>query len=231
MKQQAKKTTREKPSRDHYQEVTDKIIAALEAGTRHWQRPWDPEKASGPAMPFNAAIGHRYRGINTLLLGMSPFAFMSGDPRWCSYKQAAEKGWQVRKGEKATTVFFFKQLVLEDPKAPVEAEDSTRRIPMLLSFSVFHATQIDGIPAFAPPETPKALWQRLEDADLILKNSKAVIRTGGDRAFYSPVTDHIQLPPDSAFQSAAGHAATAHHELGNVVSVLLGGLAFCAGEA
>ena len=94
MKQQAKKTTREKPSRDHYQEVTDKIIAALEAGTRHWQRPWDPEKASGPAMPFNAAIGHRYRGINTLLLGMSPFAFMSGDPRWCSYKQAAEKGWQ-----------------------------------------------------------------------------------------------------------------------------------------
>ena len=46
--------------RDHYQEVTDRIIAALEAGTPPWRRPWDPDKAGGPAMPRNAATGHRY---------------------------------------------------------------------------------------------------------------------------------------------------------------------------
>jgi antirestriction protein ArdC len=50
--------------RDHYQEVTDRIIAALEAGTPPWRKPWDPDKAGGPAMPRNAATGHRYRGIN-----------------------------------------------------------------------------------------------------------------------------------------------------------------------
>jgi antirestriction protein ArdC len=48
--------------RDHYQEVTDRIIAALEAGTPPWRKPWDPDKAGGPAMPRNAATGHRYRG-------------------------------------------------------------------------------------------------------------------------------------------------------------------------
>ena len=52
--------------RDLYQEVTDKIIAALEAGTPPWRRPWDPDKAGGPAMPRNAATGQRYRGINVL---------------------------------------------------------------------------------------------------------------------------------------------------------------------
>jgi hypothetical protein len=50
--------------RDHYQEVTDRIIAALEAGTPPWRKPWDPDKAGGPAMPRNAVTGHKYRGIN-----------------------------------------------------------------------------------------------------------------------------------------------------------------------
>jgi antirestriction protein ArdC len=49
--------------RDHYQEVTDRIIAALEAGTPPWRRPWDPDKTGGPPMPRNAATGQRYRGI------------------------------------------------------------------------------------------------------------------------------------------------------------------------
>jgi antirestriction protein ArdC len=55
--------------RDHYEEVTDRIIAALEAGTPPWRRPWEPDKAGGPAMPRNAATGQRYRGINVLTLG------------------------------------------------------------------------------------------------------------------------------------------------------------------
>ena len=67
--------------RDHYQEVTDRIIAALEAGTPPWRKPWDPDKAGGPAMPRNATTGQRYRGINVLTLGMSALAVSSGDPR------------------------------------------------------------------------------------------------------------------------------------------------------
>lgn len=39
------------PRRDHYQEVTDRIVAALEAGTPPWRKPWDPDKSGGPAMP------------------------------------------------------------------------------------------------------------------------------------------------------------------------------------
>jgi antirestriction protein ArdC len=36
-----------------------------------------------------------------------------------------------------------------------------------------------------------------------------------DRAFYSPSTDHIQLPPEHAFRGPPEFAATALHELGH----------------
>jgi antirestriction protein ArdC len=203
--------------RDHYQEVTDRIIAALEAGTPPWRKPWDPDKAGGPAMPRNATTGQRYRGINVLTLGMSALAFSSGDPRWATYKQAEDRGWQVRKGERGTTGYFFKKLELRDDKAGGSGadgdEDGVRRIPLLRSFSLFHASQIDGIPDFVPPTIEEAPWRAPEAAEIIRANSGAVVRFGGERAFYSPATDHIQLPPQGAFATATGFCETLIHEM------------------
>jgi antirestriction protein ArdC len=205
--------------RDHYQEVTNKIVAALEAGRKPWQRPWDPAKVGRVSTPVNATTGHRYRGINTLLLGLSPYSFETCDPRWCSYKQAIERGWQVRRGETGTTIFFYKKLEIADlsegraDRPRNDAGPDTKFIPLLRAFTIFHASQIDGIPEFCVPETTTPLLQRLEDADLIMKNSGADIRIGGDRAYYCPSTDHIQLPPDKAFRSPEGLAATALHEM------------------
>src|SRR5277367_4354660 len=201
--------------RDHYQEVTDRIIAALEAGTPPWRRPWDPDKAGGPAMPRNAATGHRYRGINVLTLGMSTLAFASGDPRWATYKQAEERGWQVRKGERGTTGYFFKRLELRDDTKPDDGEDAVRRIPLLRAFTLFHASQIEDIPHYVPPTIAEAPWRAPEAAQIILANSGAVVRFGGEKAFYSPTTDHIQMPPHGAFTTAQGFCGTLVHELGH----------------
>src|SRR5580698_6683131 len=165
--------------RDHYQDVTDRIIAALEAGTPPWRKPWDPDKAGGPAMPRNAATGQRYRGINVLTLGMSALAFSSGDPRWATYKQSEDRGWQVRKGERGTTGFFFKKLELRDDSKPDDSEDTVKRIPLLRAFSLFHASQIDGIPDFVPPTIEEAPWRAPEAAEVVITNSGAVIRYGG----------------------------------------------------
>jgi antirestriction protein ArdC len=198
--------------RDHYQEVTDRIIAALEAGTPPWRRPWDPDKTGGPAMPRNATTGQRYRGINVLMLGMSALAFSSGDPRWATYKQAEDRGWQVRKGERGTPGYFFKRLELRDDTKPDADEDAVRRIPLLRAFSLFHASQIEGIPDYIPPTIEEAPWRAPEAAEIIVANSGAVVRFGGDRAFYSPATDHIQLPPRSAFATTEGFCGTLLHE-------------------
>ncbi|WP_024882395.1 zincin-like metallopeptidase domain-containing protein [Methylosinus sp. LW3] len=199
--------------RDHYREVTDRIVAALEAGTPPWRRPWDPRKSGAPLSPINAVTGRRYHGINVLLLGMSQFSFANGDPRFCSYKQAKDRGWQVRAGEKGTTIYFYKQLQVEDRDAPSDGEEHTRNIPLLRSFTVFNGSQIDGIPAFTPPTIEEAPWRRFDAADIIMRNSGAVIRIGGDRAFYRPATDTIHLPPKNAFRSPEGLASVEIHEL------------------
>src|ERR1700735_2418478 len=94
--------------RDPMQEFADRIVGELEKGVKPWVRPWDASKCSGPQAPRNAATGHRYSGINVLVLGMHPAAFQTADPRFATYLQAKEHGWQVRKGERSTPVFFYK---------------------------------------------------------------------------------------------------------------------------
>ena len=112
--------------------------------------------------PVNVATGHRYRGVNLFVLGMSPIALTKGDPRWCSYRQAATRGWQVRKGEKVTPVYFYKPIEIEDKTADRDRE--TRCIPMLRTFSVFHASQIDGVPALVPPNATKMVPEARQGA-------------------------------------------------------------------
>ena len=123
--------------RDHYQEVTDRIIAALEAGTPPWRKPWDPDKAGGPAMPRNATTGQRYRGINVLTLGMSALAFTAAIRAGPHTSRRRSEGWQVRKGERGTTGLFFKKLELRDDwtDGAEDGEDAVRRIPLLRAFT------------------------------------------------------------------------------------------------
>jgi antirestriction protein ArdC len=158
---------------------------------------------------MNAATGHRYRGVNLFVLGMSPLA-LAGDPRWCSYRQASARGWQVRKGERATPVYFYKPIEIEDRTSD---GGETRRIPILRTFSVFHASQIDGIPELAPAAATKTVPERVEDVEIIVEAIGVPVRIGGGRAFYSPGFDFIQMPPDSAFHSPAARAACILHEL------------------
>ena len=199
--------------RDHYQAITDRIVAALESGTKPWQQPWDDAKAGGPALPVNAATGRPYHGINVLVLAMSAFAFGGGDPRFCSYKQAADRGWQVRRGERGTQIFFFKRMEVEDETGEVK-----KRIPMLRAYTVFNGAQLEGIPPWTAPEIAEEPWRRPDAAALILDKSGARVNIGGSRAFYSPSLDVVCLPPGSSFDSPEAWAVTVLHELGHWTS-------------
>src|SRR5580658_8547959 len=189
------RTMPDSPHRDPVQEFADRIVAELEKGVKPWVRPWDPEKSGGPQAPFNPATGKRYHGINVLILGMDIRAFETADPRWMTFQQAREKQWHVRKGEKATTIFFTKPYEVGDD----DAEDGRKTVRVLKHYAVFHASQVEGIPPYELPSFEDAPWTRPEAADIILRNSGVSLCIGGDRAFYSPATDHIQLPPERAF--------------------------------
>jgi antirestriction protein ArdC len=84
---------------------------------------------------------------------------------------------------------------------------------MLRTFSVFHASQIDGVPALEPTTATKTVPERVKDVELIIEASGVPVRIGGERAFYSPSLDFIQMPPDEAFRGPEERAVVVLHEL------------------
>src|SRR5947209_5008588 len=102
--QPATREQSQKPTRDFRQEVTDSIIQMLEKGIAPWQKPWD---SSGLTMPFNPTSERAYRGGNAIHLMAAALRAGYDDPRWMTYKQAADQGWQVRRGEKGTQIEFW----------------------------------------------------------------------------------------------------------------------------
>ena len=199
--------------KDIYQSVTNQIITALEAGTPPWVCPW--QAGSGDLAPANLSSGRPYRGINVLLLNLRAMRSGYSANRWMTFQQARGLGASVRKGEEGTPVVFFKMLEC-DGVVPRAANDQPDRkvIPLLRTFTVFNAAQIDSLPdALLPAPAAASDWTACEVAELILAASKAQITHGGNRAFYSPSQDLIQLPDRGAFDSAEGYYRVALHEL------------------
>jgi len=205
--------------RDFRQEVTDRIIGMLEKGVAPWQKPWNPGEAS-VGMPKNPTTDRNYRGGNALHLMASALQRGYNDPRWMTYKQASDQGWQVRRGEKGTQIEFWEVKPAErqahgdgasgnDDRNGRDGRDS-RLVHRV--YTVFNAKQIDGIPEYQPKRpTP---FEVVNSAEKILDNSGAKINHDqGDKAFYNRASDSIHLPPKEAFKDAAGYYGTALHEL------------------
>lgn len=200
----------------YHQEVSERIIAQLEQGNAPWQRPWDSTK--GGSMPFNASTGKPYKGINALNLICTPYT----DPRWLTYKQAQALGAQVNKGEKSTTIQYWKfpqGSATADPTKPI-ADNPKKLKPehdraQVFFASVFNAEQVSGLPPL-DADRKRHEWEGIERAERILLASEANIRhIDGNRAFYSPVDDRITLPMRDQFPTPGAYYATALHELGH----------------
>lgn len=192
--------------RDLYGEITDRIVVALEEGTVPWRRPW----VAGSESHRNPASGTIYRGINPFLLELVAFEHGYCDPRWITFKQARDLHGCVRKGERGALVVFWKQLRAKDEKTGEE-----RTIPLLRHFHVFNVAQVDGVDWPAPPE-PQT-FDPIEKCEAIIAGMphRPTIGHGGDRAFYAPVLDAVQLPTPEQFVGPEAYYATAFHELGH----------------
>lgn len=191
---------------DLYQRVTDRIVTALEAGTPPWIAPWQDRTA----LPSNLATGKAYRGINVLMLHIEAMARGFADSRWLTLRQANELGAHVRKGEHGTPIVFWKMREV-DGEAD-EAEDDKRVVPMLRGYTVFNSSQLEFLPErYVLREQPA--WQPVAEVEHLLVETGAVIRHGGNRAFYAPGEDLIQLPPPSWFPQDYDYYAVALHEL------------------
>ncbi|CDX12101.1 conserved hypothetical protein [Mesorhizobium plurifarium] len=199
---------------DIYARITDRIVAELEKGVRPWMQPWQSSDASSSVTRPLRHNGLPYSGMNVLLLWSEAVARGFSNPMWMTFRQALELGGRVRKGETGSVVVFASRFTRTE--TDTSGEEIDREIPFLKAYSVFNIAQIDGLPDHfyqrqaEPVRDPIA---RIEHADRFFANTGAVIRYGGDRAYFAPVTDHIQMPPFQTFRDAASYVATLSHEL------------------
>src|SRR5712691_10367828 len=91
--------------RDVYREVTDAIVTAIEQGVGNWRMPWHTSGRYAFS-PINATSKKAYRGVNTVCLWATAQAKGYESGEWATYQQWQERGAEVRKGERSTTVVF-----------------------------------------------------------------------------------------------------------------------------
>lgn len=198
---------------DVYTRVTARIVADLQQEIRPWHKPWSGDQAAGRIVRPLRATGQPYRGVNILLLWGDAMAKGYTCPTWMTYKQAAELGAQVRKGETGSLVVYANSITRTQTND--KGEEQEREIPFMKGYTVFNVEQIDGLPEQyrTKPAAPGPVAARIEAAERFFAATGAAIRHGGNRAFYAPAADFIQMPPFEAFEDAESYSATLAHEL------------------
>jgi antirestriction protein ArdC len=205
-------THQQAPRQDVYSRVTATIIASLEAGVRPWQKPWNAVHAAGNIVRPLRANGQPYRGINVLLLWGEALEKGYNAPIWMTYKQAATMGAQVRKGEHGSLVVYADKFTKTETDA--QGHEAEREIPFMKGYTVFNVEQVEGLPAhfYAKAEAPHPA-DRIPAVEAFTAATGATIQHGGNRAFYAPSRDLVQMPPRESFRDAESYAATLVHEL------------------
>ena len=183
-----------------YDIINQRITDLLEQGTIPWHKPWNVQAN----YPKNLISKKEYRGINIFILASSPYS----SPYWMTFNQIQSKGGHVVKGEKSMPVIFWKWL---DRK---ENDPVTGKIPMLRYYNVFNLDQTEGIIAPDPEETTTD-HQPLPLPEDVFQNMplRPELKFGGNRAYYSPTLDYVQLPHLSSFEGPEEYYNTLFHEI------------------
>lgn len=203
---------------DLYQEVTDRIIAEMEARRLPWVKPWDTKHAAcAVGLPRNAVSGKSYSGINILLLWGAVIERGFPGQLWLTFKQAKALGGTVRKGERGTVIVYADRFIPDQEREQAKQDDREAVVvPFLKRYRVFNAAQCDGLPDRATRQVSQLPAVEVQpEADRLAEATGADIRIGGDRAFYAPEQDYVRVPPQPAFRASIDYYRTLFHELGH----------------
>jgi antirestriction protein ArdC len=199
------------------------LIELMQQGVAPWRKPWD---GSGGGHHCNLISGHRYRGSNPILLTLGMHIRGSALPFWCGYAEAKGLGISPKKGSKAAMI-LRPQLHQQGEKLEAGqreqadvAEGASRSWVSYRPVPVFNAADLEG-PGLAEliaarqeaaGQQARPEPERLAAAEAVLSALPVPVSFGGDRAFYLPQLDRIQLPERASFDSPEAFYATWAHE-------------------
>lgn len=203
------------------EEMVREFIKCLSEETIPWHMAWSTDR------PVNAVTNTRYRGINKMWLSFIQKMEGWEDPRWCTFKQASNKGWKIIKGSKGTPVEFWslydtqkKKKIsyaeareLEENLTPEEYDKRIRLVSRV--YSVFNAEQIYGISKYEAKKYDLDTERIMHIRDNLINNMNVGYSEEGDKAFYNPKHDRIVIPEMDRFETEYDYMATLFHEAGH----------------
>lgn len=193
---------------DIYEQVTSRIISHLEQGVVPWQSPY----FSKVGFPRNFSTGNAYQGTNVFLLGSQRFT----SPYFLTFIQAKDLGGHVRKGERGHMVVKYGTYTKEDEQQTQGDGEHVETRRYLKAYTVFHASQIEGIEFPAPANVPElSLTEKTGNACRIIEGMPhaPAFREGSAIPCYRPGTDCVHMPERGFFESEEAYYATLFHEL------------------
>lgn len=186
------------------QAVTDRILKQLDDGVVPWRKTW----TSG--LPKNLTTGKEYRGVNILILGTTEFQ----SRYWATYRQAQQLGGQVRKGERATPVIYWKWRTPEEMEKRRRTTGKEAVAPCVpFASAVFNLDQVEGIDRPEDDCSPTQPLRVAADVFEVMPDKPQIEHGASYEPAYVPATDQVQLPHLSQFEDAHSYFATLYHEL------------------
>ena len=184
-----------------YELVTNIIIEQLENNIVPWEKPWQGTIEGA----FNRVSKKPYSILNQMLLKY--------DGEYASFKQWKDLGGHIRKGEKSEMVVFWKMYPIKEKQD--DGTEIIKTIPLLKYINVFHISQVDGVEPLKQKVTHDI--EPIDKAEKILndywnRENITIEHVKGDKAFYSPMFDKIQLPLFEQFKQSEEYYSTAFHE-------------------
>lgn len=184
-----------------YELVTNRIIEQLENNIVPWEKPWSGTIDGA----FNRVSKKPYSILNQMLLKYNG--------EYATFKQWQELGGHIRKAEKSEIIVFWKMYPIKEKQD--DGTEIIKTIPLLKYINVFHISQVDGVEPLKQKVTHDI--EPIDKAEKILndywnRENITIEHVKGDKAFYSPMFDKIQLPLFEQFKQSEEYYSTAFHE-------------------
>lgn len=193
--------------------VTERILAAMDAGVVPWQKPW----VGGFNLSTSYVTRKPYSLLNQFLLPTAG--------EYITYKQAENLGGYVKKGAKASKVVFWNilnydangKLIKNLAEAKQQGVKIAKTIPYLKQWSVFNIADCEGIEPHGTDELPKGAVEN-RDAEKVLndyltrENIRIERSNLSSQAYYNLSCDMIRLPRIDQFAETSEYYSTAFHE-------------------
>lgn len=194
---------------DIYSRITEEILAAINAGAGEWRMPWHHD-GSSVTRPVNIISGKSYRGVNTLALWVAGHTRGFASGLWGTYRQWQSLGAQVRTGERATAIVFWKRL--DGAEADGASDEHGTDCPRVIArgYQVFNRDQVEGYEPPVAAVLPASA--RIPHADAFIAALGIPVTFNADAAYYRIDLDRIFLPAFAAFHDAVSYIGTYLHE-------------------